>query len=206
VTALAAKAGDGQARVTADRCLAATRSEETAMKGLKSFLLLAASGSAMVLLVYPATLSAADGKPTRIAITDEQQSVHFRAGRVCSFEFDATPVANDQYIKTYPADANGDVRELVNGTLKEQLTNVGTGKSIIVNVSGPSTEIVHPDGSADLTLEGSVLVSYNARFNPRGPATYIYTGHTVFSISDDGILTLVSTTDKQPFDVCAALS
>ena len=176
------------------------------MKGLKSFLLLAASGSAIALLVFPATLSAADGKPTRIAITDEQQSVHFRAGRVCSFEFDATPVANDQYIKTYPADANGDVRELVNGTLKEQLTNVGTGKSIIVNVSGPSTEIVHPDGSADLTLEGSVLVSYNARFNPRGPATYIYTGHTVFSVDDDGTLTLVSTTDKRPFDVCAALS
>ena len=41
---------------------------------------------------------------------------------------------------------------------------------------------------------------------PRGPATYTYTGHTVFSISDDGILTLVSTTDKEPFDVCAALS
>jgi hypothetical protein len=92
------------------------------------------------------------------------------------------------------------------GALKEQVTNVGTGKSIVVNVSGPATEIVHADGSADLTIEGSVLVSYNARFNPRGPATYVYTGHTVFSISDDGILTLVSTTDKEPFDVCAALS
>jgi hypothetical protein len=95
---------------------------------------------------------------------------------------------------------------IITGVLKEQLANVGTGKTIIVNVSGPATEIVHADGSADLTLEGSVLVSYNARFNPRGPATFIYTGHTVFSISDDGILTLVSTTDKEPFDVCAALS
>jgi hypothetical protein len=37
-------------------------------------LLLAASGSAIVLLVYPATLSAANGKPTRIAITNDQQS------------------------------------------------------------------------------------------------------------------------------------
>jgi len=77
---------------------------------------------------------------------------------------------------------------------------------IIVNVPGPATQIVHPDGSSDLTLEGSVLVSYNARFNPRGPATFIYTGRTVFSVSFDGILTLVSTTDKNPFDVCAALS
>ena len=65
---------------------------------------------------------------------------------------------------------------------------------------------MHPDGSSDLTLDGSVIVSYNARFNPRGPATFVYTGHTVLSVSDDGILTLVSTTDKEPFDVCAALS
>jgi hypothetical protein len=62
------------------------------MKRLKAFLLLAASGSAIVLLVYPATLSAANGQPTRIAITDEQQSFHFRAGRVCSFELAGTPV------------------------------------------------------------------------------------------------------------------
>jgi hypothetical protein len=167
---------------------------------------LAASGSAIALLIYPATISAADGKPSRVAITDAQQSVHFRAGRVCSFEFAAAPVSNNQYLTTYPADANGDVRMSVTGVLKEQVTNVGTGKSIIVNVSGPSTQIVHPDGSSDLILDGSVLVSYNARFNPRGPATFIYTGHTVFSVSDDGVLTLVSTTDKQPFDVCAALS
>ena len=176
------------------------------MKRLKSFLLLAAIGSAIALLVFPATLSAADGKPTRIAITDDQNSAHFRAGRVCTFEFDAAPVSNNQYLTTYPADANGDIRMKVTGALKEQLTNVGTGKSIVVNVPGPSTQIVHPDGSSELTLDGSVIVSYNARFNPRGPATYIYTGHTVFSVSADGILTLVSTTDKQPFDVCAALS
>ena len=176
------------------------------MKRLNFFLLLAASGSAIVFFVYPALLSAANGKPTRVAITDDQQSAHFRAGRVCSFEFDAAPVSNNQYLTTYPADANGDVRESINGALKERVTNVGTGKSIILNVSGPSTEIMHTDGSADLTLEGSVIVSYNARFNPRGPATFVYTGHTVFSISDDGVLTLVSTTDKEPFDVCAALS
>jgi len=176
------------------------------MNRLKPFLLLATSVAALALLVYPATLSAADGQPTRIAITDAQQSFHARAGSVCGFEFAAAPVSNNQYFKTYPADANGDVRVLINGVLKEQLTNVGTGKSIVANVSGPSTEILHPDGTADLTLDGSVLVSYTFPFNPRGPATYIYTGHTVFSIDDDGTLTLVSTTDKQPFDVCAALS
>ena len=176
------------------------------MNRLKLFLLLATSVSALVLLVYPATLSAADGKPTIVAVTDDQQSFQFRAGRVCAFRLAGIPVANNQVIKTYPADANGDVRVLVEGVLKEQVTNVDTGKSIVVTVSGPSKEIVHPDGTAELTFDGSGLVLFNARFNPLGPHTYIYTGHTVISISDDGVLTPLSTTDKQPFDVCAALS
>jgi len=176
------------------------------MKAAKLFLLAAASASAIALVVYPATLSASDGKPTKVAVTDEQQTFSFRAGRVCSFPLAGTPVVNNQSIKTYPADANGDVRVTVEGALKAQVTNVDTGKSIVVNVPGPSTQIFHPDGTSDLTLDGSVMVLYNARFNPRGPATLIYTGHTVFSVSADGILTLVSTTDKHPFDVCAALS
>jgi hypothetical protein len=177
------------------------------MKRLNFFLLLAASGSAIVLLVFPATLSAADGKPTRIAITDEQQSANFRAGRACSFAVALAPVFNKQYLTTYPADANGDVRIEVTGALKEQVTNADTGKSIIVNVSAPSTQIVHPDGSSDLTLRGSAIFSFIAPFNPAGPATYIYTGHTVFSFAPPfGLATLVSTTDNEPFDVCAALS
>lgn len=180
------------------------------MKGLRLFLLFAASGSAIALIVFPAALSAADGKPTRVAITDDAQSFDFPAYptpfSACSFELAGSPVSNNQYIKTYPADANGDVRERITGSLKEKFANVATGKSMIVNVSGPATLIEHADGTADLTIEGSVPVSYLYPWNPRGPATYIYTGHTVFSIDDDGTLTLVSTTDKQPFDVCAALS
>lgn len=176
------------------------------MQRLKLFFLLAASGSAIALLVLPATLSAADGKPTKVAVSDDQQSFSFRPGRVCSFALAGTPVMNNQFIKTYPADANGDVRVLVEGALKERVTNVNSGTSIVVNVSGPSTQIVHPDGTSVLTFDGSGLVLFNARFNPLGPHTYIYTGHTVISISADGILTPLSTTDKQPFDVCAALS
>lgn len=176
------------------------------MKRLKLFLLFAASGSAIALLVYPAALSAADGKPTKVAVTDDQQSFSFRAGRVCSFALAGTPVTNNQFIKTYPADANGDFRVTVEGALKARVTNVDTGKSLVFNVSGPTAQIFHADGTSDLTLDGSVMVLFNARFNPLGPHTYIYTGHTELSVSDDGILTPVSTTDKQPFDVCAALS
>jgi hypothetical protein len=178
------------------------------MKRPKRFvLLLAASVSAIALLVYPATLSAADGKPTRFAITDAQQAFDFPAGSACSFELAGTPVSNNVYVKIYPVDENGDVRVLSNGTAKLQLTNVDTGKSIVVNVSGPATQVVHADGSSVVTTGGSVLVSFIAPFNPAGPATFIYTGHTVLSFAPPfGLMTLVSTTDNKPFDVCAALS
>ena len=177
------------------------------MTRLKLFLLLAASGSAVALLVFPATLSAANGKPTIVAITNAQQSFDAPAGRACSgFELRVTPVSNNQTVKVFPPDQNGDVREIITGTLKGQLMNVDTGKSIIANTSDPATEIVHPDGSGRYTISGKVVVSYWAPFNPIGPATYLYTGHTVLSFDDDGTLTLVSTTDKSPFDVCAALS
>jgi hypothetical protein len=170
-------------------------------------LLLAASVSAIALLVYPATLSAADGKPTRFAITDAQQAFDFPAGSACSFELAGTPVSNNVYVKIYPVDENGDVRVLSNGTAKLQLTNVDTGKSIVVNVSGPATQVVRADGSSVVTTGGSVLVSFIAPFNPAGPATFIYTGHTVLSFAPPfGLMTLVSTTDNKPFDVCAALS
>jgi hypothetical protein len=176
------------------------------VKRHKLFLVLAAGGSAIALLVFPATLSAANGGPTRIAITDAQQAFDAPAGVWCRFELDVTPVVNNQYLTIYPAAANGDVRETIDGLLKDRFTNVGTGKSIVANVSGPSTEIVHADGSADLTLDGSAAVAYTAPFNPRGPDTVIYTGHTVFSVDEDSTLTLLRTTDKNPFDVCAELS
>jgi hypothetical protein len=78
------------------------------MKRLKLLVVLAASGSALALLVYPAALSAANGKPSRIAIADDEQSVDFPTGWACSFEPSVAPVSNNQYIKTYPADASGD--------------------------------------------------------------------------------------------------
>jgi hypothetical protein len=176
------------------------------MKRLWLFFLLAVSGSAIALFAFPSTLLAAHGKPTRILLTNEQQSLDFPAGQACSFELAATPVANNEHLTTYPADANGDVRETATGTLKDQLTNVGTGKSIVVNVSGPATVIVHPDGSTLSDLRGHDLVAFLASDSPAGPATYLFSGHTVVSVDAAGTETLVSTTDTNPLNVCATLS
>lgn len=176
------------------------------MKRLRLFFLLAASGSAIVLLALPSTLSAANGKPTRVPITDLQQTFDLPAGVVCGFELAGTPVANNETTTIYPADANGDVREIITGTLKLQLTNVGTGKSIVVNISGPGTIVLHPDGSGSENLRGSGLIFFSPTATPAGPATYLFTGNTNISFDPAGNLTLVSTTDNSPADICAALS
>jgi hypothetical protein len=176
------------------------------MKRLRLFFLLAAGGSAIALLAFPSTLPAANGGPTRVPITDVQQTFDLPAGTACSFELAGTPVANNETTTIFPADANGDVREIITGTLKLQLTNVGTGKSILVNISGPGTLVLHPDGSGAEDLRGSGLVFFSPTATPAGPATYLYTGTTTVSFSPAGNLTLVSTTDDNPLDVCAALS
>jgi len=176
------------------------------MKVLRLFFLLAASGSAIALFAFPSMLPAANGKPTRVLITDLQQTFDIPAGLVCGFELAGTPVANNETTTTYPADANGDVRVLITGTLKLQLTNVDTGKSIVVNVSGPGTVVLHPDGSASEDLRGNDLVLFFPGATPAGPATYLFTGHTILSFDPAGNETLVSTTDNSPLDVCAALS
>lgn len=176
------------------------------MQRLRLFFLLAVSGSAIALFAFPSALPAANGKPTRVLLTDQQQTFDIPAGLACSFELAGTPVANNETTTIFPADANGDVRQLITGTLKLQLTNVGTGKSIVVDISGPGTVVLHPDGSASEDLRGPGLVLFFPAANPAGPATYLFTGHTSLSFDPAGNLTLLSTTDNNPLDLCAALS
>ena len=80
------------------------------------------------------------------------------------------------------------------------------GKSIVLNVSGPGTVVLHPDGSASEDLRGNDVVLLFPGATPAGPATYLFTGHTILSFDPAGNETLVSTTDNSPLDVCAALS
>jgi len=176
------------------------------MKALRLFFLLAVVGSAVALYAFPSALPAANGKPTRVLLTDLQQTFDIPAGGVCNFELAGTPIANNETITTFPPDANGDVREIITGTLKLQLTNVGTGNSTEVNVSGPGTIVLHPDGSASEDLRGNAVILFFPGANPAGPDTQLFTGHTVISIDPAGNLTLVSTTDDHPLDICAALS
>jgi hypothetical protein len=88
----------------------------------------------------------------------------------------------------------------------DRLTNVASGKSIVVKISGPGTFTFHADGSLSADEKGANLVVFFPTDIPAGPHTYVFTGHTILAFDAFGNETLVSTTDQHPFDVCAALS
>ena len=156
-----------------------------------------------VLTASPA-LASASGKPTRVPFPDAE-TFDLAAGMACSFEVAAQPVINKEFTKTFPPEPNGDVVVLINGRLVEQVTNVSTGKSITVNISGPATEVLHSDGSATLTVRGSsFLILFPTDITP-GPAFLINTGRYVATFNAAGQETLISQSGTQ-FDVCAALS
>jgi hypothetical protein len=127
------------------------------------------------------------------------------AGLACSFELAGQPLVNNELTTTFPPEANGDVVQLVTGYVLERLTNVGTGKSIVLNLYGPSTFVFHADGTITFTGLGATAAIFFPTDIPAGPTTYINYGRYVEIGTPSGQGILVSQSGTQ-FDVCAALS
>src|SRR5262249_23188497 len=122
-----------------------------------------------------------------------------------------TPVANDLYELTFPAEPDGDIVKRDTGRVVARYTNDETGKSIEVNVSGPGTKVIHPDGTeTDTTagtwgLLGSTL--FPASF-PGPPLAFFIMrgGRAMKKPSPSDFETAVSFTGTVKLDICAALS
>lgn len=76
---------------------------------------------------------------------------------VCSFELAGVPLVDSEVTETFPPLANGDMLQSITGHLTMQLTNADTGKSIVLNVSGPGSTTTHPDGSTTVVGRGETL-------------------------------------------------
>jgi sarcosine oxidase gamma subunit len=112
------------------------------------------------------------------------------------------PVVNNQVLKTFPPEPNGDVVQLATGAFVARLTNTSTGKSITVNTSGPGRFTVHSDDSATLEAWGRWFFA----LIENAPVTvFISSGRAVLSIAPDGTVTLLSHSGRVE-DVCALLS
>ena len=147
----------------------------------------------------PPRLSAS-GKPTRTPLLAGPFEVP--AGVACSFGvLGGEPIINNQVLKTFPPEPNGDIVQLATGALVFTLTNASTGKTITVNTSGPGRITIHPDGSTTLEAQGRWLLGFID-----GPFTlFISSGRVVVSFGPDGTPTLVSQSGHVE-DVCALLS
>jgi hypothetical protein len=109
------------------------------------------------LFAAPFSLASARGEPTRVPLPDSFSTLELGAGKACGFELTGEPVVNHEFATTFPADANGDVRQLFNGRLIERLTNVDTGTSIVVDISERGRFVLHADGSITWGCERSMV-------------------------------------------------
>src|SRR5215207_7970574 len=100
----------------------------------------------------PVVIGQARGKPTRSPLP--AGPFELAAGVVCSFGVFAEDIVNNQVVKTFPPEPNGDIVLLATGAFVTRLTNTSTGKSVTVNTSGPGRFTIHPDGSATLEAWG----------------------------------------------------
>jgi hypothetical protein len=173
------------------------------MKRLKMFTAVLVCMAAMVLSVLFSSGASASGKPSRAPRLLGAED--FPAGLACGFEVASQTVTNNEFTTTFPAETNGDVVQLVTGSVAQRFTNVATGKTLSATLSGPGTIVFHPDGSVTARAEGpSVLILFPGDI-PSGPSFVINYGQYVVNITASGQFIVQKQTGAQ-FDVCAALS
>jgi len=120
------------------------------------------------------------------------------SGPFCpTFDVGLTPLINREYQIVF---SNG--ATITTGSYIWQLTNLSTGKSIVVNASGPGFNSA--DGNT-LTLRGLTLITFPADFPyPGAPATtHILSG---LGVADFSTGSLVFTETGHIRDLCAELS
>jgi|KBSMisStandDraft_5_1062788.scaffolds.fasta_scaffold431394_2 hypothetical protein len=155
---------------------------------LRTYLLSLAAVAATALSVV--SIAAAD-PPTRTFSPSGPFSGSFCPG----FDVLVTPVVNREYSIAF---SNGAI--ITTGRFVAQLTNLSSGTSIVVNVSGPG--FLSDDG-VSFTLRGATLVLDTGGFLYPGspPATQLLSGQLAF----DGLTGNVSETGRIR-DLCVALA
>jgi hypothetical protein len=165
------------------------------MRGRSRIALAAVVAALSLAAVAPAAIA---GKPTIQRTPFEQ---HF-VSEACGFpvQVDASGTALDI---SY-TDELGNVHLFEAGPqVKSTMTNLVTGKTIVVNISGPGQYTFGADGS--FTLVGTGLWSWT-RVNPATlePGIFLTQGSFVLSISASGVRTFTST--GTTIDLCAQLA
>ena len=113
---------------------------------------------------------------------------------LCKFPVRIEITANKEYVKFF-----SDGRLLVNGKLFVRITNLDTGKSMDVNISGPAN--VTPTSERNMGRGILLLFPEDAG----GPGLFLNTGRLDVIRGEDGFITNY-TVRGTSVDVCAALT
>ena len=111
----------------------------------------------------------------------------------CDFDVLLEDVINKEKITTF-FDQEGNERfSLITGALKVRVTNLDTGTSKVLNVSGPARFDPHPDGSLTITTRGATFLYFFPGDDTGGlPLLAFAHGQTVLEIDAEGALTVTS--------------
>lgn len=144
--------------------------------------------AAALLFLAWTTTAASDGKPIREPVFFED----FVVENVCPFPVLIETTANKEFVTIF------EDRILVTGKLFTRLTNLETGESLELNISGPATisetEVLRGRGLLILFPEDA-----------GGPGLVLTAGRVELIRGEDGFIAEMSTSG-QTVDVCAALA
>ena len=156
----------------------------------------------IMLLAGPVQTAAAD-QPVRQPLPLDP----FMISGVCDFDVAVDILANKEVVTTF-TDREGNVTEqLVTGVLKFRLTNIDTGESLDLNISGPGPTVFAPDGSFTIFGQGRWLWPVPEGISSNVPAgLFLIVGHHVVEFDATGNMTEFTVVGGQVVDVCAALA
>jgi len=126
---------------------------------------------------------------------------------VCAdFDVNLWIVENNEYTITFPTNAAGTTRQLVQGRFVVAFTNLTSRTSVTRNVSGPGEYLYGADGSVDFRGSGAWAIFFFP--DQRGPGTpgalFVNHGEIVLHTDPSGIQEVVSQIGTQE-DLCATL-
>jgi hypothetical protein len=162
--------------------------------------LLATAAVATALLLAAAAPASAD-KPLREPFPSED----FVLSGICDFDVSLHIVENKEFIKTYFDDDGNPTRQVINGRLVDELTNLETGESIIYNVSGPGFVTFFDDGSMDLVAGGTSLAIFFPGEVEDLPLLFLNHGQVTYHFGPEGNVVGAEQVGEME-DVCAALA
>ena len=123
----------------------------------------------------------------------------------CGFPIAVTVVSNNEFEDVTTLD-DGTTVTKITGTLVLRFTNTNTGSTIVRNVSGPSTETDHPDGTGTFIGEGLSWFAFGpgSQGNTGEPGLVFTSGLVVLQIHN-GFVTSFSLSGTQ-VDGCKLLA